>query len=86
MWWEHKGQRPPTISQFVRRLIGQAGRSMVLVLISLVIGMAGYSSFEHLAWREKASAQITSFFDFTTGKYLAASTAAATPPKAAATP
>jgi hypothetical protein len=52
MFWEHRGQRPPTMSQFARRLLGQAGRSMVIVLVSLVIGMAGYSTFEHLAWRD----------------------------------
>lgn len=52
MWWEHRGQRPPTMSQFMRRLLGQAGRSTGIVVVSLVIGMAGYSSFEHLAWRD----------------------------------
>lgn len=52
MRWEHRHERPPTASQFAWRLAGQAGRSMVLVLVSLLLGMAGYSGFEHLAWRD----------------------------------
>jgi len=52
MFWEHVRQRPITMAQFVRRLITQMGRSSVIILVSLVIGMAGYSSFEHLAWRD----------------------------------
>jgi hypothetical protein len=52
MFWEHVRQRPITMAQFVRRLLTQMGRSSLIILVSLVIGMAGYSSFEHLAWRD----------------------------------
>jgi hypothetical protein len=37
---------------FMRRLLVHVAVSAVLVLLSLVIGIAGYAYFEHLAWRD----------------------------------
>jgi hypothetical protein len=51
MYESHK--HPPLPRRlFVRRLAIHAGAAMGLVLGSLVIGMEGYSYFEHLAWRD----------------------------------
>lgn len=44
---------PPLPSQhFLGRLLRHVSVALVLVAISLAMGMAGYSYFEHLAWRD----------------------------------
>lgn len=40
---------PP--ERFVRRMLRHAAAAMVLLILSIVIGMAGYEHFEQLSWR-----------------------------------
>jgi len=43
---------PLTRAHFVRRLVRHFAASLGVLLISLAIGMAGYSYYEHLPWRD----------------------------------
>jgi hypothetical protein len=38
-------------AQFIRRLVLHFAAALVLLLFSLLIGMAGYEHFEQLSWR-----------------------------------
>jgi hypothetical protein len=51
MYESHKHPPLPRI-HFVRRLALHAAAAVALLLGSLLIGMAGYSYFEDLAWRD----------------------------------
>ncbi len=50
----YEPHRQPLLSraQFARRLGSHIVVALVLVLLSLAIGMAGYMYFEHLPWRD----------------------------------
>ena len=50
--YETRAQPPLPRPRFLRRLWLHALAALGLVLGSLVIGMAGYMYFEHLAWRD----------------------------------
>jgi hypothetical protein len=51
MYESHK-HPPLSRGQFVRRLALHSAAATALVLGSLLLGMAGYSYFESLAWRD----------------------------------
>lgn len=48
--YESRLQRPLPRAGFLRRLITHAAAALVLLVVSLVCGMAGYAYFEHLSW------------------------------------
>lgn len=48
--YETKRERPLPHAAFIRRLLQHLAVALVLLLLSLVIGMAGYAHFEHLSW------------------------------------
>ena len=48
--YESKQQSPLTRAGFVRRLLQHVAAALALLLASLLLGMAGYAYFEHLAW------------------------------------
>jgi len=48
--YERKGHRPLTRPLFLRRVLLHALGACGLVLVSLLIGMAGYVRFERLSW------------------------------------
>lgn len=50
--YEPRTHPPLPSPHFLGRLLRHVGVAVVLVAISLAIGMAGYSYFEHLAWRD----------------------------------
>lgn len=50
--YEAKTHRPLSIPQFRRRLLLHFSLASAVVMCSLLFGMAGYSYFENLAWRE----------------------------------
>lgn len=50
--YEHRGHPPLPRKQFLHRLARHGGASAILILVSLVIGMAGYAYFEGLGWRD----------------------------------
>ena len=50
--YEHRIHRPLTRAEFARRLARHAAFAIVLTLVSLAIGMAGYMYFEDLPWRD----------------------------------
>ena len=50
--YESRTRRPIPTRVFVRRLLNHAASAVALVLGSLILGMAGYSYYEHLAWRD----------------------------------
>jgi hypothetical protein len=50
--YEHRGAEPLTRRRFVWRVLRHFAAAQVLVALSLLIGMAGYGYFEHMAWRD----------------------------------
>ncbi len=50
--YEHRGTRPIPTRSFLRRLAAHLAVATSVVAISLLLGMAGYSHFEDLAWRD----------------------------------
>jgi hypothetical protein len=50
--YEHRKHPPIPAHRFVRRLLLHGAVALALGLVSLGIGMAGYSYFEQLAWRD----------------------------------
>jgi hypothetical protein len=50
--YERRRQRPLSPARFARRLLSHMAVAIGLVAFSLGIGMWGYESFEHLAWRD----------------------------------
>ena len=50
--YEARTHRPLTRQRFLRRLAAHSASAAALVAGSLAIGMAGYSHFEGLAWRD----------------------------------
>jgi hypothetical protein len=50
--YEHRQVRPLTHAAFMGRLARHAAAALALMILSLAIGMAGYSYFEGLDWRD----------------------------------
>lgn len=50
--YETRLHPPLPLPRFLRRLLLHAVVSLVLIVGSLAIGMAGYGYFEHLPWRD----------------------------------
>jgi hypothetical protein len=50
--YEARSIAPLSRARFARRFARHLGVAFLLVLVSLAIGMAGYSHFEHMAWRD----------------------------------
>lgn len=50
--YESKKQRPLSPGDFVRRLLIHMVSASALILLSLMLGMAGYAYFEGLYWRD----------------------------------
>jgi hypothetical protein len=48
--YESKKQPPLTHAGFIRRLLQHLVLALVLLLVSLLGGMAGYAYFEHFSW------------------------------------
>ncbi len=51
---QYESRHQPLLSRrrFMQRFWGHVAISAAIVLFSLVLGMAGYSYFEHLPWRD----------------------------------
>lgn len=47
--YETKHQRPLSREHFQRRLIGHLAAAVLLLVLSLALGVAGYMGFEHLS-------------------------------------
>jgi len=52
LMYEQRSERPAPKGQFLWRLAGHIAAASLLVIGSLVLGMAGYSHFEGLGWRD----------------------------------
>lgn len=50
--YEARNHPPIPRPRFVKRVLRHAAAALSLLLLSLMIGMAGYGYFEHLAWRD----------------------------------
>ncbi len=50
--YESKAHRPIPRHRFVRRVLLHAAAALALLLLSLMLGMAGYEYFEQLRWRD----------------------------------
>ncbi len=50
--YESKAHPPLSRSRFIRRVLLHAAAALALVLVSLMLGMAGYQYFEQLPWRD----------------------------------
>jgi hypothetical protein len=50
--YEPKPHPPIPRRMFVRRLLLHMAAALALFLVSLLLGMAGYTYFEHLPWRD----------------------------------
>lgn len=50
--YETRAHRPITRALFVRRVLLHFCAGAALMLLSLLLGMAGYAHFEHLGWRD----------------------------------
>jgi len=50
--YEPKAHPPIPRTRFARRVLFHAAAALALLLLSLMLGMAGYEYFEHLSWRD----------------------------------
>jgi hypothetical protein len=50
--YEHRSSAPLPRAHFIKRLASHFAFALALILVSLGIGMAGYSYFEGMAWRD----------------------------------
>ena len=50
--YEHRKLRPLSFAAFLARVGRHAALSSLILLGSLLVGMAGYQYFEHLNWRD----------------------------------
>ena len=48
--FEHKTEPLLSVRDFLGRVARSASTGALLIAVSLAVGMAGYHSFEHLAW------------------------------------
>ena len=52
MIYEHRGVHPISRSAFLHRMARHSALALILALLSLAVGMAGYMYFENLPWRD----------------------------------
>ena len=52
MRYEHVSHRPLSTRAFLIRLLRHLVLAAVIVMLSIIVGMAGYEHYEHLAWRD----------------------------------
>lgn len=50
--YESKAHPPISRSRFIRRVLLHAAAALAVMLVSLMLGMAGYQYFEQLPWRD----------------------------------
>lgn len=50
MVYEHRRERLLPFGAFLWRVAGHAAAALAVVLVSLLVGVAGYVYFEHLSW------------------------------------
>jgi hypothetical protein len=50
--YEHKAHSPIPPKRFLWRVLLHVGAALALLLLSLLLGMAGYEYFEELEWRD----------------------------------
>jgi len=50
--YEERSTRPLSRSRFLRRLLAHALVAHGMIVVSIAIGMSGYTYFESLAWRD----------------------------------
>jgi hypothetical protein len=50
--YEHRDSRPIPLAAFVHRMVRHGALALLLTLVSLAIGMAGYEYYEDLPWRD----------------------------------
>ena len=50
--YEPKAHPPIPRNRFLLRVLRHAALALALLLLSLMLGMAGYEYFEHLRWRD----------------------------------
>lgn len=50
--YEPKAYPPIPLKHFVRRVLLHVAAAVALLLLSLILGMAGYEYFERLGWRD----------------------------------
>lgn len=50
--YEHKAHPPIPSKRFARRVLLHTVTALAVLVLSLVLGMAGYEYFEHLPWRD----------------------------------
>ena len=50
--YEHRSHAPLPLRRFVLRVLRHFGLAAALLAFSLLLGMAGYEHYEHLAWRD----------------------------------
>jgi hypothetical protein len=50
--YEDRNTKPITRKRFARRMGVHVAVAAALVFVSLLVGMAGYEHYEHLAWRD----------------------------------
>ena len=50
--YESKAHPPIPRSRFIRRVLLHAAAALALMLVSLMLGMAGYQYFEQFPWRD----------------------------------
>ena len=52
MIYEHRSAPPISRAAFVWRMVRHGALALVLAMLSLALGMAGYSYYEDLPWRD----------------------------------
>jgi len=52
MIYEHHSKRPIPSGAFARRMARHGALALLVAVLSLAVGMAGYAYFEGLAWRD----------------------------------
>jgi len=50
--YEHRLRPPVSRRRFILRILRHFAAAMALLFGSITIGMAGYSHYEHLSWRD----------------------------------
>jgi hypothetical protein len=52
MRYEHVSRRPISTREFLIRMLRHGVLASGIISLSIVVGMAGYEYYEHLAWRD----------------------------------
>ena len=50
--YETKNHKPLTKNQFLMRMVNHLAAALILMIASIIFGMAGYMFFEHLSWTD----------------------------------